>query len=68
LTSSNRKLFEIAGRAYELLKDELRIDKYDEIVAILGGIKRLCGLPFSIRRGVYAQYWLSEIPVTQSQT
>lgn len=35
----HRKLFEIAGRVYELLKDELRIDKYDKIVAILEELK-----------------------------
>lgn len=39
IDQQHQKLFEIAGRAYELLKDELRIDKYDEIVAILEELK-----------------------------
>jgi hemerythrin len=36
IDEQHKKLFEIAGRAYMLLKDDFRTDKYDEIVAILG--------------------------------
>jgi hemerythrin len=39
IDEQHRKLFEIAGRAYDLLKDELVVDKYDRIVAILGELK-----------------------------
>jgi len=35
LDEQHRKLFAIANEAYALLKNELRIDKYDDIVAIL---------------------------------
>jgi hemerythrin len=35
LDSQHRRLFEIANEAYELLKNDLRVDKYDDIVAIL---------------------------------
>ncbi|NLG87180.1 MAG: bacteriohemerythrin, partial [Firmicutes bacterium] len=35
IDEQHKKLFEIANRAYELLKDEWRTDKYDNIVAIL---------------------------------
>jgi hemerythrin len=35
----HEKLFEIAERAYQLLKDEFRTDKYDEIVKILEELK-----------------------------
>ena len=35
----HRKLFEIAGRAYDILRDELCLDKYDQIVAIIEELK-----------------------------
>ena len=35
----HQRLFELANAAYLLLKDELRVDKYDAIVAILGELK-----------------------------
>ena len=34
-----RRLFEIAGRAYNLLKEKLLVDKYDQIAAILQELK-----------------------------
>ncbi len=39
IDDQHRKLFEIAERAYVLLKNDLRTDKYDEIVEILGELK-----------------------------
>jgi hemerythrin len=35
----HEKLFEIGERAYQLLKDKFRTDKYDEIVSILAELK-----------------------------
>jgi hemerythrin len=35
IDQQHQKLFEIANRAYELLTDEWRTDKYDDIIAIL---------------------------------
>jgi hemerythrin len=35
LDVQHRRLFEIANEAYGLLKNDLRVDKYDDIVAIL---------------------------------
>ncbi|MEN6348611.1 MAG: bacteriohemerythrin, partial [Syntrophomonas sp.] len=39
IDEQHMQLFSIAGRAFDLLKDDLRTDKYDEIVAILEELK-----------------------------
>ncbi|MCY6356430.1 bacteriohemerythrin [Clostridium sp. ZS2-4] len=39
IDEQHKKLFEIASRAYALLKNEFCIDKYDKIVEILGELK-----------------------------
>ncbi|MDT8903638.1 bacteriohemerythrin [Anaeroselena agilis] len=39
LDAQHRRLFEIANEAYGLLRDELRVDKYDDIVAILDELR-----------------------------
>ncbi|SKA78563.1 hemerythrin [Clostridium sp. USBA 49] len=39
IDEQHKKLFEIAERAYNLLKNEFKIDKYDDIVDILKELK-----------------------------
>jgi hemerythrin len=39
IDEQHQKLFDLANQAYALLNDNLRIDKYDAIVAILGELK-----------------------------
>ena len=39
IDNQHKKLFEIANRAYELLKNDTYIDKYDRIVQILEELK-----------------------------
>ncbi|MGE5396637.1 MAG: bacteriohemerythrin [Chitinophagales bacterium] len=39
IDEQHKKLFEIANRAYALLKNELLTDKYDQIVAIFDELK-----------------------------
>lgn len=39
IDEQHKKLLEITGRAYSLLKDEMRLDKYDQIVEILAELK-----------------------------
>ncbi|CFX41106.1 Haemerythrin/HHE cation-binding motif [Syntrophomonas zehnderi OL-4] len=39
IDEQHRKLFEIAGQAYALLKDQFSVDKYDNIVTILEELK-----------------------------
>lgn len=39
IDEQHRKLFEIAGRAYEVMRNSLSVDKYDQIVAILNELK-----------------------------
>lgn len=39
IDQQHQKLFDLANQAYALLKDDLRFDKYDAIVAILGELK-----------------------------
>jgi hemerythrin len=39
IDEQHQKLFEIGERAYQLLKNKFRTDKYDEIVSILSELK-----------------------------
>lgn len=39
IDEQHRRLFEIAGQAYDLLKDQFSVDKYDQIVAIMEELK-----------------------------
>lgn len=39
IDSQHKKLFQIANKAYGLLKDEFTLDKYDDIVATLEELK-----------------------------
>ena len=39
IDQQHRKLFEIAGRAYDILKDQFCLDKYDRIVEIIEELK-----------------------------
>ncbi len=39
IDEQHKKLFELADKAYMLLKDDLSIDKYDKIVHILAELK-----------------------------
>jgi hemerythrin len=39
IDQQHRKLFEIAGRAYDILKDQFCLDKYDQIVEIIEELK-----------------------------
>ena len=39
IDEQHAKLFEIAGRAYDVMKDNFSIDKYDQVVAIFEELK-----------------------------
>lgn len=39
IDEQHKKLFEIANRAYDLLKNDIYVDKYDRIVAIIDELK-----------------------------
>jgi len=39
IDEQHRKLFEIANSAYELLRNDFYVDKYDKIIEILGELK-----------------------------
>ena len=39
IDEQHQKLFEIAGRAFDLMKDDFALDKYDKIVEIIGELK-----------------------------
>jgi hemerythrin len=39
IDEQHQKLFEIGERAYQLLRDKFRIDKYDEVVRIIAELK-----------------------------
>jgi hemerythrin len=40
IDQQHQKLFEIGNRAYQLLKNDLYIDKYDEIIEIIDELKK----------------------------
>lgn len=40
IDKQHKHLFDIGNQAYELLKNELRVDKYDEIVQILEDLRQ----------------------------
>ena len=46
IDEQHKKLFEIAGRAYDLLKNNFRIDKYDQIVDIMEELKEYTAYHF----------------------
>lgn len=39
IDEQHKRLFAIANQAYELLKNEMLLDKYDQIVSILGELR-----------------------------
>lgn len=47
IDQQHQKLFEIANRAYNLLADEWRIDKYDDIIVILEELRDYALFHFS---------------------
>ena len=47
IDEEHAKLFEIANRAYDLLKNEFKLDKYDAIVAVLEELKEYTRYHFS---------------------
>ncbi len=48
IDQQHQKLFEIANRAYNLLADEWRIDKYDDIIVILEELRDYALFHFSV--------------------
>lgn len=46
IDAEHEKLFEIASRAYELMRNDFIIDKYDEIVEILNELKEYAVVHF----------------------
>lgn len=51
IDEQHQKLFEIANRAYELLKNDFCIDKYDKIVEILDELKSYTVYHFQSEEG-----------------
>lgn len=47
IDEQHKNLFAIANKAYELLKNELRLDKYDQIMEILDELKDYTATHFS---------------------
>lgn len=51
IDEQHRQLFAIAGRAYDLLKDDFRTDKYDQILSILEELKQYTIYHFQSEEG-----------------
>lgn len=51
IDEQHRQLFAIAGRAYDLLKDDFRTDKYDQILSILEELKQYTKYHFESEEG-----------------
>ena len=47
IDKQHKKLFEIADRAYELLKNDIYIDKYDKIIEIIEELKNYAVFHFN---------------------
>jgi hemerythrin len=47
IDEQHKNLFAVANRAYELLKNELRLDKYDQILEILDELRDYTATHFS---------------------
>lgn len=63
IDDQHKKLFEIAGNVFSLLNDELKIDKYDEIVELIRELKDYAVFHFEseeeyMRSIGYRQYFL----------
>lgn len=56
IDDQHRKLFDIANRAYTLLKNQLLVDKYDAIVAIIDELKEYTAYHFN-----YEQEYMARI-------
>lgn len=55
IDDQHRQLLEIANRAYQLLTDEFRVDKYDEIIDILQELKEYTIYHFASEEEYMAQ-------------
>ncbi|MEN6460674.1 MAG: bacteriohemerythrin [Syntrophomonas sp.] len=55
IDDQHKQLFDIANRAYELLKDEMRDDKYDGIIAIIEELKEYTVYHFNFEQGYMAK-------------
>ncbi|WP_459481479.1 bacteriohemerythrin [Clostridium saccharoperbutylacetonicum] len=55
IDKQHEHLFDIGNQAYELLKNELRVDKYDEIVQILEDLRQYTKFHFETEENYMAQ-------------
>jgi hemerythrin len=55
IDEQHMQLFDIANRAYELLKDEMRADKYDGIIAIIEELKEYTVYHFNFEQEYMAK-------------
>ncbi|OPJ60330.1 bacteriohemerythrin [Clostridium oryzae] len=51
IDEQHKKIFEIGERAYELLKNEIYIDKYDRIIAVINELREYAAFHFKWEEG-----------------
>lgn len=61
IDEQHRKLLEIANRAHILLTDDFRMDKYDEIISILGELKEYTVYHFASEEAYMAEIQYSRL-------
>ena len=61
IDEQHRKLLEIANRAHILLRDDFRMDKYDEIISILGELKEYTVYHFASEEAYMAEIQYSRL-------
>lgn len=61
IDEQHRKLLEIANRAHVLLTDDFRMDKYDEIISILGELKEYTVYHFASEEAYMAEIQYSRL-------
>lgn len=61
IDEQHRKLLEIANRAHILLRDDFRMDKYDEIISILEELKEYTVYHFASEEAYMAEIQYSRL-------
>lgn len=68
LDAQHRRLFAIANEAYGLLKNDLRVDKYDDIVAILTELRDYTQYHFQTEEEYMLSIGYKKFPFPQGRT
>ncbi|MFW2490395.1 bacteriohemerythrin [Clostridium chromiireducens] len=63
IDEQHKHLFEIGNQAYELLKNELRVDKYDDVVQILEDLRQYTKFHFQTEETYMLKINSDQLPI-----